>query len=50
MTINMAQKFAILIMRREQRQIREGIELPKQARISWRNGNLQVIGNIGSGY
>ena len=45
-------KCAILIMKTGKRQMTEGIELPSQEKNhkAWRKGNLQIFGNVGSGY
>ena len=45
------EKCAKLIMSSGKRNMSEGIEQPNQNEIRtlWKNGNLQILGNIGSG-
>ena len=47
------EKCAMLIMKSGKRQITEGTELPKQEKKNqnaWGEGNLQILGKIGSGH
>ena len=44
------EKRAVLIMKSKKKETMEGIELPNQERIRWREGKLEVLENIKSGH